>query len=81
MQIGDLTLNDINNTEISIEWKGDTISGVLRDVRTATDTMVADVLIGRRKFRRGEKVTRVQITFTNFIVRDLLLDHPCEVIA
>lgn len=79
--IRDLTINDVNNAVISIEWKGDTITGVLRDIRTDTDTMLADEMIGTRKYRRGEKFTRVQISFTNFIIRDLLLDHPCEVIA
>ncbi|OFT62584.1 hypothetical protein HMPREF3159_03470 [Brachybacterium sp. HMSC06H03] len=79
--IGDLTLNDIDNTEIRIEYRGDAISGTIRDIRTDTSRLLSDLLIGGQKHCRGERFTRVKITFTNFIVSDLPLDHPCEVIA
>lgn len=79
--IGDLTLNDIDRTEIRIEYRGDTISGTIRDLRTDTSRLLNDLLIGEQTHRRGSRLTRVKITFTNFIASDLPLDHPCEVIA
>lgn len=79
--IGDLALNDICNTEIRIEYRGDTISGTIRDIRTDTSTLLSDLLVGEKKHCRGDRLTRVKITFANFIVSDLPLDHPCEVIS
>ena len=79
--LGDLALNDIGKTRISLDYKGDTIAGIIHDIRTETDTLRHDIMIGTRVYRRGDRFTRVKITFTNFIVSDLPLDHPCEVIA
>lgn len=79
--IGDLTLNDIDNTEIRIEYRGDTISGIIRDIRTDTSRLLSDTMFNTVVYKRGTRLTRVKITFTNFIVSDLPLDHPCEVIA
>lgn len=79
--IGDLTLNDIGKTRISLDYKGDTITGIIHDIRTDTDILTHDIMIGTRVHRRGYRLTRVRISFTNFLVRDLPLDHPCEVIA
>lgn len=79
--VGDLTLGDIDRTSISIEWKGDTITGVIRDIRTDTDTLLNGLMVSGRMYRRGDRRTRVRIRFTNFVVSDLPLDHPCEVTA
>lgn len=79
--LGDLALNDIGKTRIALNYKGDTIAGVIQDLRTDTDTLLNDLMVGTRVYRRGERRTRVRINFTNFIVNDLPLDHPCKVIA
>lgn len=79
--VGDLNLGDIDRTSISIEWNGDTISGVIRDIRTDTDTVLNSLMIGDRHYRRGDRRTRVRISFKNFVVSDLPIDHPCEVIS
>lgn len=79
--VADLTLGDIDRTSISIDWNGDTIAGVIRDIRTDTDTLFNGLKFGDRSYRRGERCTRVRISFKNFVVSDLPLDHPCEVIA
>lgn len=81
MTIGDLALNDIDRTEIRIEYHGDTISGTIRDLRTDTSRLLSDLTVAGQVYRRGERLTRVKITFTNFIASDLTLDHPCELIA
>lgn len=79
--VGDLSLGDIGRTSISIEWNGDTISGVICDIRTDTDTVRNSLMVGDRRYRRGDRRTRVRILFKNFVVSDLPIDHPCEVVS
>lgn len=79
--IGNLTPNDIGKTRISVEWKGDTISGVLRDIKTDTWRAGTAFLRGTQEVKRGTLVTDVKITFNNFNIGPLPTDHPCEVIA
>ncbi|GAA1333868.1 hypothetical protein GCM10009592_28520 [Brachybacterium rhamnosum] len=79
--IGELTLNDIDSTTISIEWRGDTITGVIRDIQTSTWQVKSTLGLGIPGVRVGDRVTDVKIHFSNFVVDKIRLDHPCEVIS
>lgn len=81
MTIGDLTLGMIGTARIRLDYKGDTIDGIVHDIRTDTTTVITETLLNGHRFKRGDKIVRVKIAFKNFVVAGLLLDHPCEVIA
>lgn len=77
--VGDLTANDIGNTELIVRHEGSTLSGILNDLEIESEHVTDSSYCGVSK----TYLVAVSVTATvgSITVGPLPRDHACEVIS